>query len=104
MPCLASSETIYKQRTAQNKGSQTNKQRSNGRRKYHKKNHSPRIQTRIVQSLRDVNKGDVEIQQVFNIVDAQTPIPLLVKITAQFSSQIQPQQESRSKDRNTTTS
>ena len=69
MPCPASSVTIHKTTTAQNKGSKqrlkakAHKQTNNGRRKYHKKDHSPRIQTRIVQSLGDRNKGDVEIQQ-----------------------------------------
>src|SRR5271155_4160773 len=69
MPCPASSVTIHKSTTAQNKGSKqrlkakAHKQTNNGRRKYHKKDHSPQIQTRIVQSLGDVNKGDIEVQQ-----------------------------------------
>src|SRR5271168_2330942 len=46
MPCPASSVTIHKTTTAQNKGSKqrlkakAHKQTNNGRRKYHKKDHS----------------------------------------------------------------
>jgi hypothetical protein len=67
MSCIVSDHT--QTTTAQNKGSKqrlkakAHKQTNHGRRKYHKKNHSPRIQTRIIQSMGDVNKGDVEIQQ-----------------------------------------